>query len=123
MREIKFRAWDGKYKKYYYMDNCDFIIERDGASVFSEFSSDRINKSWKLEQYTGLKDMNDIEIYEGDIIETRFPDNNLVYWDDEYSMFAYRHKTAWGNSLFELYRSLADTEIIGNINETPELLK
>ena len=33
MREIKFRAWDGKYKKYY-MDNCDFIIERAARQVF-----------------------------------------------------------------------------------------
>ena len=68
MREIKFRAWDKLYNRMYYMDNCDFILERDGVSVFSEFTKDRINKNWELMQYTGLKDKNGKEIFVGDIV-------------------------------------------------------
>ncbi len=62
MREIKFRAWDGK-KMYY-----DPILH-DGLM----FETGRDFDDWtpcdhKLMQYTGLKDKNGIEIYEGDIV-------------------------------------------------------
>lgn len=71
MSREKFRAWDDRYQKMYYMDNCDFIIERDGVSVFSEYSSDRIDKSWLLEQFTDIKDKNGDDSYENDFI--KFP--------------------------------------------------
>ena len=65
MRKIKFRAWYSKDKSMMY--DVQDVYDYSGWS-FESFIED--NKSGKcvLMQYTGLKDINSVEIYEGDII-------------------------------------------------------
>ena len=62
MREIKFRAWDNKQNK---MRNDGFSIYYDGSIQFADSIE---SKDFILMQYTGLKDKNGKEIYEGDIL-------------------------------------------------------
>lgn len=75
-REIKFRAWNGET-----MISPDYIT-RDGVGHWKEDSIPTSSK--KIMQYTGLKDCNGVEIYEGDLL--RIPPKNQ-YEETTYNCF------------------------------------
>jgi len=125
MREIKFRAWDklnevmlypyGKPLTWYVgsvwlkmcspykTHSCLDILPRESAMIFL--------------QYTGLKDRNGKEIYEGDIIAGKYGKPLAVSVDD---FHGYRFMLGIGT----LVRADAlNGEVIGNIYENPELLE
>ena len=106
-REIKFRAWDGEQ-----MVSPDYI-DRRGVAHWKEHSIP--SSSDKVMQYTGLKDKNGKEIYEGDIVK----DVDKDYIGGEHIFVVEHQKGSYNVSLF-----LTPTcEVIGNIYENPELLK
>lgn len=131
-REIKFRAWDGG-QMHYNVDICsDGFVYNYDLSILSEeafigsYRWDSPAKQIEIMQYTGLKDKNGKEIYEGDILEvtlrpergpefkTRRIVEHLIYQDDEYSY--------WISGFnIDHDRDGVDSEIIGNIYENPEL--
>ena len=117
MREIKFRVRCEHLKKYIY----DYLT---GTSVslndlFKNGSIINGKNTLVFEQYTGLKDCNDVDVYEGDIIKDRYEEIFEVQYCNENCAFGsllYAHKE------FYLLKDFEGIEVIGNIHENPELL-
>ena len=132
MREIKFRAWDKK-KKILYQD----ITIYDFARIKEHFKKvDEFVKRFELVQFTGLKDKDDKEIYEGDIVKTiKVNDKRLTGFEGK------TFKIIFDNGNFECFRKSARDglgldnqenlgtlcsynclKVIGNIYENPDLI-
>ena len=125
MREIKFRAWNGERMRH----PSEFWISADGTPAAYNSDGNFRFVGWKLMQYTGLKDKNGVEIYEGDIVQSSFgiPPIRVrarVYFED--GCFSINTKDADPNitTLIHFMDCLNDeVEVIGNIYENPELLE
>lgn len=145
MREIKFRAWDGKRIFVPAIHHSGYDLNE----LLYSFDSDGV----KLMQYTGLKDKNGMEIYEGDILQRASSINSDYHgewirdevihkpgqWFSSHvssekgklprgytagplldSYFDYDGKLyAFGKD----YEPACTGEVIGNIYENPELLE
>ena len=121
MREIKFRAWDNNSSL---MINVFTLYNEGTGSVIpqtDQHSSTTGTERYKIMQYTGLKDKNSKEIYEGDIVfEPKMRKKAVVSWRNERATF-------WltDGKEREILLMLENNryEIIGNIYENPELIK
>lgn len=124
MREIKFRAWDKDAKTMVYQsDNGDEYCWQIGAE---EIWVENIKEDYILEsnlmQYTGLKDKNGVEIYEGDILSGWIGSHWHSGEDKFEEVVKYDEKTASYNFAAIEVR-YGDLRVIGNIYENPELLE
>ena len=131
MREIKFRAWDKKLKNMLFMDGMSMNWEYDhltfritGYTDEEEWSTNE--EDLELMQYTGLKDKNGKEIYEGDLIKTHTEgDTLLVIWNER-SGNGWALKRQDGTIIQGLFPTndgapYPEVEIVGNLYEHPEL--
>jgi len=125
-REIKFRAWDEGNKIMH--EGVEFIRSGTESNDWVLFKSDNqrledgdvlenpyFQQQIKLMQYTGLKDKNGKEIYEGDVV--RWSGKvYLIEWHDKVAGFVMQ------NNGIERPDVEFESEVIGNIYENPELL-
>jgi len=132
MREIKFRAWDDKAKKYLKVCRLGFNGFSHDFWSPSPVSCDirqADETRYIFEQYTGLKDKNGREIYEGDIYYSKNEQKNLlVEWDNSYegdshpvSGFIFYQERIGLYPGTKNYDKI-DIKVLGNIHENPELL-
>ena len=122
MRELKFRAWNGKEKQFARWDinNCKWDVftrlwaDIDGETDYSQIAED--------EQYTGLKDKNGKEIYEGDIVD--YNDDGECMGVVEYDAPNFILNDERFENLGSLFlKGAPHQKVIGNIHENPELLE
>jgi hypothetical protein len=74
-------------------------------------------------QYTGLKDKNGVEIYEGDVLADLHGWAYEVQWDDENGRFLGYHNKPRGDTYVCYVGREPKSTIIGNIHDNPELLE
>lgn len=143
MREIKFRIWCKQNESMQRVSKIGFdegklwyVLDEDHETQPPYFEDD---DDWVLMQYTGLKDKNGKEIYEGDIVKTHDQNNVIKY---EYGSFLVKglHADEYERTYSVLYHYLVDAtipdmphsrfdgvtttlEVIGNIYENPKLLE
>ena len=121
MREYKFRAFDDG-KMVYFKDIQHLQLEDYEVLRLAKFFCNVRNDS-KLMQFTGLKEnafeYGNKDIYESDVIEFTNKKRLVVEWNDDTCQFQYSDGTPINNG--ERYGS--HKMIVGNIYESPELLK
>jgi len=123
MREIKFRAWDNENKVMGYFPNDDNMFEIQDFRGFIncyEFSDIISNVKYEIMQYTGLKDKNGKEIYEGDVL--RYKKSGLFYkvlCDFECGRYFFVKQEE--NKIIDISWHI-QMEVIGNIHENPEII-
>lgn len=131
-REIKFRAWDKKRKLFIGNDIlfCALFNPLNSALELKNGLQNpykRTDKKNEMEmdlefiQFTGLKDKNGNEIWEGDIV--KYTSTNFI-GIVKFSTLDTPNFRLWSikSDIIRDLRAFSDTEIIGNIYQNPELL-
>ena len=139
-REIKFRAWDKTYKRMNYkvqVGNTDYADQNYTCnSIWVDYGDNKSigwmnadDKCIDLMQFTGMKDKNGKEIFEGDILSFQDDPNGIVKWNSNFSCWTYWEdvKTNDEKEVFDwsqlLKRHCNFYLVHGNVYENPELLK
>jgi len=120
MREIKFRAWDKAKREWCKPNDCGglLLLSAEGLPVYVAKTEDgqwhapytgELADLINIQFYTGLRDKNGKEIYEGDVIYLAGYGDYEVEWP-----FIQLYQSSWEDDV---------GEIKGNIYESPELLE
>lgn len=131
MREIKYRAWDSANSRF--ITDGDIYISQNGLVFGGDLGNlplvDITNYDVVISQYTGLKDKNGKEIYEGDIISTdlsrpflivEFRNGAFMYQCHDNDQDYYDHMEP---AFTDVVETTKYHEVIGNIYQNSDLLE
>jgi uncharacterized phage protein (TIGR01671 family) len=128
MKEIKFRAWDKTKKVMSIIRSWDFAHGDIELGKELRPEAEKFEEELELMQFTGLKDKNGKDIYEGDIVKSY----------KEYNSYTGLNSRLYGGNVYEIKNNgwrfylepeslyqvdLSELEVIGNIYENKDLLK
>lgn len=134
MREIKFRAWDKEYENMFHnaypFEHLVYVEMFDDDETFERFKHKMqivngkyfyfiVAKDIELMQYTGCKDKNGKDIYEGDIVQWPGADMRT------HAPIIYKREVIYDTdaAMFLPNSMKGEVEVIGNIYENSELLE
>lgn len=132
---LKFRAWDKVNEKLKQVYSINFDKNGEIESIKEEYTEPNEIYAmfdigyFELMQSTGLQDKNGVEIYEGDIVEFKYPydkrikTKGIIVWNDDKACFGISMKET--TEQYELYRITAENylTVIGNVYQNSELLE
>ena len=127
-KEIKFRIWNKIDKIMLYPEGQSVLVLFLNGGVFSRFDGEVENSDdYVIQQYTGLRDSQNKEIYEGDVlVPTEMHDSNIEFWREDVpdGMKPIPVDVVWSerDACFVVPHDLQWWKILGNIYEHPALL-
>ena len=122
-REISFKAWDKVNKKMYLPTEieCIFMFEGKSADIELINGVNIDDDDIELLQYTGLKDKNDVKIFEGDILEWFVKDKRCI--GEVSCIIGCSTVKSVLNNHYVNTKDFRSCKVVGNIYENKELLK
>lgn len=121
MKEIKFRSWNKEVKKFTYFEigpSIEFTQENKTGMFLEATNSVYLTPYEEPQQYTGLRDKNGKDVYEGDIVTDGVINYVVAFYAGAWCLKLGIEGGTW----YTLYPVACQREVVGNIYENPELL-